>query len=311
MSKNLIPKLPWDEYIVKQRNLDKQVKEWKKTQGDTTLKPQENPDHPRMTNKVVSRWDFCESYSNYDQMRWGPDPIDSVIDRLGVFEDIDFTSDINHAMENSHPTTWVTRTGTAGYDKPGSSHYQVSTVREFERNGLDAHNHQIFDSATMGSWCTKIRDYIGLDEERAHQGALRADGYSLIHVQRPMQCANNHYDTYFNIMKNDPDLQYETHRFRRFAVFLEDWVPGHVWNFGNASFTHWVRGECISWDWMHMPHGTANMCMKPRFSLHLTGYMTESSYKFYKEGTPGTRYRWNEQSNTFDKVHNQLPIIPR
>ncbi len=308
MSKNMIPKKPWEQYLQEQKELDIKFKKWKTLRDQKLVSPEENP---RMTNGVISRWDFCESFANYDQMRWGPDPIDSVIDRLGVFEGIDFSQDIEIAKAGAHGTTWVTRTGTPGYDKPGSSHYQFSTVKEFERNGLDAHKHEIFDSAPMGDWCTRIRDYIGLDEDKAHEGALRADGYSLIHMQKPMQVANNHYDTYVNIMKHDPALQYETHRFRRFAIFLEDWVPGHVWNFGNTSFTHWVKGECISWDWMHMPHGTANMSMKPRFSLHLTGYMTESSFKFYEEGTAGTRYRWNTETNSFDKVHNQPPIVPR
>lgn len=301
----MIIKKPWDQWLAEQKDLTERV-EIHRQKKEAGIKSR----HPRLPNGM-SRWDFCSSFANYDQMRWGPDPIDSVIDRMGVFEGIDFSEDIAVASQNQRPTTWVSRTGTPEYERPDSSHYQRTTVEEFKKYGLDAHKHEIFDSAPMGPWCNRISDYLGLDYTRAQEGARRDSGYALIHAQRPGQVANNHYDTYINIIKYDPELQYETDRFRRFAVFLEDWVPGHVWNFGNTSFTHWVKGECITWDWMHMPHGTANMCMQTRYSLHLTGYMTESAWKFYKEGTPDTRYRWNAETNTFDKVHNQPPIIPR
>ena len=173
MSKQLIIKKPLDQYLQEQRELDEKFVEWRKLREQKLVKADS---HPRMTKGIVSRWDHCESYANYDQMRWGPDPIDSVIDRLGVFEGINFSDDIAIALERSHPTTWITRTGTQGYDKPGSPHYQASTVKEFERHGLDASSHEIFDSAPKGSWCTQIRDYIGLDEEKAHQVALREYG---------------------------------------------------------------------------------------------------------------------------------------
>lgn len=308
MSKQLITKKLQSEYIKEQYILDSKMKFFSQQLKSGLVTKEMSP---RMKGKI-SRWDFCNSYSNYDHTRWGPDNIDQVIDRLGVFTDIDFTNDIELARNNSHPTTWLTRTGTKGHEKPNSGHYQESTILEFERNGLDAHKHQIFNSAPkLGEWCERIRKFIGLDEDSAHESALREDGYALVHMQLPLQCVNNHYDTYMAIMKADPALQYETYRFRRFAIFLEDWVPGHIWNFGNTSFTHWVKGEVISWDWMHMPHGTANICMQPRFSLHLTGYMTDSSYKFYEEGTSSTRYNWNKDTMTFDKIHNQQQIIPK
>ena len=305
MSRNMIIKKPWEQYYEEQRDIDRrtEIHKAKKAAGERSK-------HPRQPNKT-SRWDLCDSYANYDQMRWNPDPIDSVIDRMGVFTDIDFTEDIEIANGDRRPTTWISRTGTKEYEDPSSTHYQRHTVVEFERHGLDAHKHEIFDSAPMGQWCKRISDFIGLDYDRAQEGAKRDSGYALIHVQRPGQVATWHYDTYFNIMKANPGLSYESDKFRRFAVFLEDWRPGHVWNFGNTSFTHWVKGECITWDWMHMPHGTANMCLHNRYSLHLTGFMTESSWKFYKEGAHGTRYYWNETTNSFDKTYNQPPIVPR
>jgi hypothetical protein len=304
MSKKMQIKKDWEIYRAEQQELDRklQIHREKKATGEKTR-------HPRMPNGT-SRWDLCNSYANYDQMRWGPDPIDTVIDRMGVFVNADFAEDIEYASQNQTPTTWISRTGTPEYETPGSSHYQITTVKEFAKHGLDAHTHEIFDSAPMGKWCTRISDYIGLEYEKAQEGAKRDHGYALVHAQRPGQVATWHYDTYFNLIKADPDMQYNTNKFRRFAVFLEDWRPGHVWNFGNSMLTHWVKGECITWDWMHMPHGTANMCLQTRYSLHLTGYMSEASWNFLKEGTPDTRYQWNEATQTFDKIHNQLPIIP-
>lgn len=305
VSKDMIPKKSWDDYLLEQQEYNRLEKHHR----DKKIK-KENSISPRMPNGLISRWDLCNSYSNYDQMKWGPDPIDSVIDRLGIFTDINFFDDIKIADDNYSPTTWISRTGVTEHENSNSSHYQLPTVREFERNGLDAHKHEIFDSCTMGPVSQKISDYIGLDYNKAQQGARRDHGYALIHAQRPGQMATWHYDTYMNIMRSDPDLQFNTQKFRRFAIFLEDWRPGHVWNFGNTSFTHWKKGECITWDWMHMPHGTANLCMHTRYSLHLTGYMTESAWDFFNEGTPNTHYKWNNSLQTFEKFHNQADITP-
>jgi hypothetical protein len=89
------------------------------------------------------------------------------------------------------------------------------------------------------------------------------------------------------------ELAWKPEKLRRFVIFMEDWIPGHIWIAGNSTYSHWRKGECISWNWQDMPHGTANLSPKTRYSVHLTGYMTESSWEFYNRGNKDMRYRPN------------------
>lgn len=305
MSKQMIPKEPWDVWEAKQKKLQAEMDEWEagwkacKTQPERELYKRAHT-NPRMPNGM-SRWDQCNSFSNYDHTRWGPDDIDQSIDRLGIFEGLDFTDDIKIAEGNAIPTTWVDRTGTPEYRKPGTPHYPGATKADFDKLGLDIDKYFLFDSAPYGWACKAISDFIGMDYEKAQQGARRDYGYDLLHIQRPGQMLNYHYDTYYAIIRDvDSSMAWQPEKFRRMVVFLEDWQPGHIWITGNTTYSHWKKGECITWDWMHMPHGTANLSMNPRISLHLTGYMTEQSYRFYKEGHKDRRYIWNKETNTFD-----------
>jgi len=48
-----------------------------------------------------------------------------------------------------------------------------------------------------------------------------------------------------------------------------------VFQLGNAFFTQWRAGDCITWEWRDMPHATCNMGWWDRPMLQLTGYTTE------------------------------------
>jgi hypothetical protein len=253
--------------------------------------------HPRQPITNHSRWELCNSFSNYDHTRPGPDPIDTVIDRLGVFE-IDFAEDIRIAEQKSIPTTWVDRTGTPEYRDPSSTHYPAATKYDFEKIGVDIDDFFIFDSADMGPATKAISNFVGVDPTPAETHARREYGYELVHIQRPGQILNYHYDTYHAVIKEMPELAWQPERLRRFCIFMDDWKPGHIWVSGNATLEGWKKGECITWEWIHMPHGTANISHEPRYSLHLTGFMTEKTWKFYKEGHVNRRYVWN--GSTFE-----------
>ena len=301
MSKNLITIIPNDEWVEKQKSLTAEQQVWeaerklfKKGIGSKpSRKPPRNWIDPE-TGKA-SRWLQAKSFSNYDETRFGPDPIDTVIDRLGIFEGLDFSDDIKYAEENNFgPTTLIDRTGTPEYKDKSSSHYPVSMVNDAEKIGINLDDFPMFDSAVINpfSYSKAISDYIGLDYETADEGARRDYGYDSFHIQRPGQMLMYHHDLYYAIIRDkDPELSWKPEKLRRFVVFLEDWKPGHVWIVGNTTYSHWKCGECITWSWVDMPHGTANLSPYNRYSVHLTGYMTERSFEFYKNGHKDMRYR--------------------
>ena len=62
---------------------------------------------------------------------------------------------------------------------------------------------------------------------------------------------------------------------RRFAIMLADWQLGQVFQLGNAAWTQWSAGDCITWDWKNIPHSTANMGWHDRPMLQITGNVTK------------------------------------
>ena len=65
-----------------------------------------------------------------------------------------------------------------------------------------------------------------------------------------------------------PDLM------RRFTIMLADWQLGQVFQLGNANFTQWRAGDCITWEWQDIPHATCNMGWWDRPMLQVTGRTT-------------------------------------
>lgn len=309
MSKLMTKILPHNEWVEMQKDLQLRQAAWYEAQkahkAGTGPHPGPSPRnwYDPDTGKP-SRWMQAKTFSNYDETRFGPDPIDTVIDRLGIFENLDFTDDIKYGEEtNFGPTTLIDRTGTPEYREKTSSHYPITMVNDAEKIGLDLDKTPMFDGALAreGSSCRTISNFVGLDYDTANMGARRDYGYESFHMQRPGQFLMYHHDLYYAVIRDaDMELAWKPEKLRRFVIFMEDWQPGHVWIVGNTNYSHWKKGECITWNWQDMPHGTANLSPKTRYSLHLTGYMTEASWNFYNKGNKDMRYVFNNERNTFD-----------
>ena len=78
-------------------------------------------------------------------------------------------------------------------------------------------------------------------------------------------------------------------RLRRIFVSLVPWNYGHMLQFGNQLWMGYNAGECITFDWLHMPHGTANAGWSPRINLQATGFVDE-------------RFDWLLQNGSKDHV---------
>lgn len=308
MSKLIERIIPQDEWVAKQKDMQlreneyqEQMAAFKKGEGPKPEGRQPRYSIDPETGKS-SRWLQCKTFGNYDETRFGPDPIDTVIDRLGIFEGLDLQAEIKHAEDNCFgPVTLIDRTGTPEYRDKKSSHYPKSMVNDADKIGIDLDDFPMFDGSRPGFASTAMSNFIGLDYDQAQAGARRDYGYDSFHIQRPGQMLMYHYDLYYAIIRDvDPELAWKPEKLRRFTIFMEDWKPGHVWIVGNTTYSHWKAGEVITWNWQDMPHGTANLHHHNRYSLHLTGYMTESSFNFYNKGHKDMRYVWNKESQTFD-----------
>lgn len=115
----------------------------------------------------------------------------------------------------------------------------------------------------------KINEHLGL-----------TDAAIKFHNQRTGQMLTEHIDNFagrpergnsFKVTKLDkhPEVM------RRFVIMLADWQLGQVFMLGNATWTQWRAGDCITWEWRDIPHATCNMGWHDRPMLQITGYVTD------------------------------------
>jgi len=95
-----------------------------------------------------------------------------------------------------------------------------------------------------------------------------------IHVQMPGQVWNLHLDKLEKWMPEDPS------KVVRYFVQLTDWQQGHFWSYGNFNYSGWRSGDITTFDWLNVPHSTANAGHSPRITLQITGVKTEKSDQF-------------------------------
>jgi hypothetical protein len=95
-----------------------------------------------------------------------------------------------------------------------------------------------------------------------------------VQVQLPGQMWNLHIDKLQKWSKGQPE------KVMRIVVHLTAWEPGHFWHYGNCMHSHWQVGDVHTFDWLQVPHSTANAGLVPRLSLQITGLATENTESF-------------------------------
>lgn len=115
----------------------------------------------------------------------------------------------------------------------------------------------------------KIADHFGMEK------------YELkFHNQKTGQMLVWHIDNFASRTERENsfkiiDADKDSGLMRRFTVMLDDWHHGQIFAIGNSHWHQWKRGECITWEWQDMPHGTCNMGWDDRPMLQITGYVTD------------------------------------
>ena len=223
-----------------------------------------------------SRWDFTKRRSawHFDTTR-PPEPGKDSYTYVCRF-DADFTEAIKQCLPRTVESTWATRNN---FDKlPTEPKKRMYSANEEEadliRAGADPHM-KIFNRAAAEDIeiFQQVSNYIGMD-----------DCYIKFHNQTTGQMLVEHIDNFagrqeransFKVTRLDKHPEV----IRRFAIMLDDWKLGQVFQLGNATWTQWRAGDCITWEWQNIPHATCNMGWEDRPMLQLTGYVTEQTNK--------------------------------
>lgn len=74
----------------------------------------------------------------------------------------------------------------------------------------------------------------------------------------------DHFETYSRVFNVKIE---EAHRA---IVFLEDWKPGHYFEYNHTGFVNWNAGDYILYS-SDVSHAASNIGIAPRFTLQITG----------------------------------------
>jgi hypothetical protein len=189
------------------------------------------------------------------------DPRWDTVQHLGNIK-TDWTTELQSVIDNAKPVTWRTR-GRANdplarpdldYDREEYDLERIGMGRDYIVTNLSYELPQLFQ---------RIADQFALDSSMAR-----------IHVQMPGQVWNLHLDKLEKWMPADPS------QVVRYFVQLTDWQPGHFWSYGNYMWSGWRAGDVSTFDWLNVPHSTANAGHTPRATLQVTGIITAQTRAF-------------------------------
>jgi hypothetical protein len=208
---------------------------------------------------MESNWELQKAKSRYhfDTTRMDPE-WDRVVE-LGRFKG-DWSNEVEKAIQTARPATWRNRA------KTGEPNILVDAEEnDLVHAGADPKMIVSHLEYKLEPIFQKMVDIIGLDNHE-----------SRVHVQFPGQVFTKHIDKLEKFNPDDPS------KVARIMVLLTDWDQGHFNQYGNFTYQGWKSGEVHTFDWMNVPHSSANSGLTPRVSLLTTGVITEKTKQFLK-----------------------------
>lgn len=212
---------------------------------------------------MKSNWEITKTRSQYHfntglwNAKWDR------VDCIG-FITPDWADAVEQAIQTANPVTWRTRGRTndplkrqdVEYDQEEYDLEQQGYGKDFVIGSLTYNLHPKFQ---------QVADKFGLDKCMAR-----------VHVQRPGQVWNLHLDKLEKWMPEDPS------QVVRYFIPLTDWQQGHFWSFGNCTWWGWHAGDVVTFDWLNVPHSTANAGHTARATLQITGVKTNKTEEYLK-----------------------------
>jgi len=130
----------------------------------------------------------------------------------------------------------------------------------------------------------KMAEELGIEVHQLRINVQLLGQVTPMHIDQQMRYARPQWRRVWKDGGGDKDPL----KLRRILVMLNDWVPGHAWLMGNNTYDQYRAGEAIVYDWCNMPHGTANFSYEPRYTLQITGFITDKTRKIMDNMTKDT-----------------------
>lgn len=162
-------------------------------------------------------------------------------------------------------------TEASGEEKISNLYHTPLTTADYDKATDTVHIARIDNPLYDVFW--RMIDYLEMDIDMVR-----------IHIQRLGQCSPMHLDDH--LRRHAPKwrrrwaengLEENPLKLRRFLIMLQDWEPGHTWHFGNSEFANYKAGTAMTFDWPNVPHGTANFSFNKRYTMQITGIVSEKT----------------------------------
>lgn len=145
-----------------------------------------------------------------------------------------------------------------------SFNYQKQPIKESEVQLWrdSGYSHNSFTGAMYGSknkmprWTKDIGNNVGLKN-----CGFTFYKMSTLDIMPPHY---DHFETYSRI------FDVEKFNVYRAIMFLEDWKPGHYFEYDKNPFTGWKKGDYIMYS-HDIEHAASNIGIEPRYTLQITG----------------------------------------
>jgi hypothetical protein len=210
---------------------------------------------------MKSAWAMTKQRSQYHFDTTIMDPRWDTVQQLGRIQPT-WHAELSAAISAAQPVTWRTRGRDSDPLKRASEEYDQEDY-DLEQQGYGRDYVVTNLNYNLDPVFQHIADQFALEKSMAR-----------IHVQHPGQVWNLHLDKLEKWMPTD-SLQVV-----RYFVQLTDWQQGHFWSYGNYAWTGWHAGDVSTFDWINVPHATANAGHVPRATLQITGIITDKTKLF-------------------------------
>lgn len=209
---------------------------------------------------MESNWEIQKAKSTYHFDNFKMDPAYDCVQPIGKFVG-DWQAELEEVIKTARPVTWRTR------DKDGRPNKLVD-AEEYDLVAAGATADMVIANFTydIAPIFQKMCDLIGLSN--------RTDR---IHVQWPGQVFTKHIDKLEKINPEDPS------KVMRIMIQLTDWDQGHFSQYGNYNYSQWRAGDIHTFDWMNVPHSSANAGLTPRVTMLTTGVITDKTINFLND----------------------------
>mgnify|MGYP003977718863 FL=1 len=221
-----------------------------------------------------SRWDFTKEKSNW---HFDPTIVSTDYTSICTFNG-EWEQEVAELISTKVvPSTWATRNK---LDIPGKLYSASKEEYDLTRAGANP-DMEIFNRTVAHEYAPfkAIADYFGMEEATIK-----------FHNQTTGQQLVWHIDNFAGRKERgnsfvEIDADKNPEQMRRFAIMLDDWKHGQVFQLGNSNWHQWKKGQCITWEWQDVPHATCNMGWNDRPMLQVTGLTTSRTRELVKSGS--------------------------